>query len=607
MSKQTRFTALLLAACLLLNSVAFPAAAEGSLDSSQETTVPTEVTSVSTEETSAPTEETSAPTEETSAPTEETSAPTEETSAPTEPSLPQPIATGTVTCDSSVNIRSGPGTGYEVLDFAYDGQQVSIYEIVTTEEGDWGRIGEGRWICLTYVLLDGQEPTEETTAPTEETTDPTEESTDPTEESTDPTEETSDSTEETSDPTEETTDPTEESTDPTEESTDPTEETTDPLTELHAQLAAISVGIQYAEIVPQKMSLTWWAMNCGKMQVDLSLVAENMLAASPEGVVLSEDAIPQELLYQPENNILFLSSPKDLVYLSYVDPAEYQRMTLRFLPSQQENQGFYLIDPMDELQFSPLGSLEAPFRGKLIFQELTGPIQLDCPLFDALTDEVKIEDLILECRAEEPMEGGLLAKWVVHTYGGAEWDITLSAPEMEEDAVAILPPLVGSLGSECDVALELVNSSGLRVIGSGFLCTQMGTNAKFTVSGLSALPSVTGYAGNVGGLVGTMSSSAELTVLGDCLAVSSVTGSTNVGGLIGSAFDPVLSLPMVTGAESALVTGENAGGVIGSLTYSAGDHALSLSAGNLQINGRTNAGGLVGLLSNGAHCLCGRN
>ena len=626
MSKQTRFTALLLAACLLLNSVAFPAAAEGSLDSSQETTVPTEVTSVSTEETSAPTEETSAPTEETSAPTEETSAPTEETSAPTEetsapteetsapteetsapteetsaptePSLPQPIATGTVTCDSSVNIRSGPGTGYEVLDFAYDGQQVSIYEIVTTEEGDWGRIGEGRWICLTYVLLDGQEPTEETTAPTEETTDPTEESTDPTEESTDPTEETSDSTEETSDPTEETTDPTEESTDPTEESTDPTEETTDPLTELHAQLAAISVGIQYAEIVPQKMSLTWWAMNCGKMQVDLSLVAENMLAASPEGVVLSEDAIPQELLYQPENNTLFLSSPKDLVYLSYVDPVEYQRMTLRFLPSQQENRGFYLIDPMDELQFSPLGSLEAPFRGKLIFQELTGPIQLDCPLFDALTDEVKIEDLILECRAEEPMEGGLLAKWVVHTYGGAEWDITLSAPEMEEDAVAILPSLVGSLGSECDVALELTNGSGLRVIGSGFLCTQMGTNAKFTVSGLSALPSVTGYAGNVGGLVGTMSSSAELTVLGDCLAVSSVTGSTNVGGLIGSAFDPVLSLPMVTGAESALVTGENAGGVIGSLTYSAGDHALSLSAGNLQINGRANAGGLVGLLSN---------
>ena len=619
MSKQTRFTALLLAACLLLNSVAFPAAAEESLDSSQETTVPTEVTTVSTEETSAPTEETSAPTEETSAPTEETStpteessapteetsapteetsapteetsAPTEETSAPTEPSLPQPIATGTVTCDTSVYIRSGPGTGYEVLDSAYDGQQVSIYEIVTTEEGDWGRIGEGRWICLTYVLLGGQEPTEETTAPSEETTAPTEETTDPSEETSDPTEETTD-------PTEESTAPTEETSDPTEESTDPTEETTDPLTELHAQLAAISVGIQYAEIVPHQMSLTWWAMNCGKMQVDLSLVAENMLAASPEGVVLSEDAIPQELLYQPENNTLFLSSPKDLVYLSYVDPVEYQRMTLRFLPSQQENRGFYLIDPMDELQFSPIGSLEAPFRGKLIFQELTGPIQLDCPLFDALTDEVKIEDLILECRAEEPMEGGLLAKWVVHTYGGAEWDITLSAPEMEEDAVAILPPLVGSLGSECDVALELANSSGLRVIGSGFLCTQMGTNAKFTVSGLSALPSVTGYAGNVGGLVGSMNSGAELTVLGDCLAVSSVTGSTNVGGLIGSAFDPVLSLPMVTGAESALVTGENAGGVIGSLTYSAGDHALSLSAGNLQINGRTNAGGLVGLLSN---------
>lgn len=607
MSKHIRFTALLLAVSLLCNT-ALPAVAESSLDtvtvveetvsttettavSSQETTAPavetstpTEGTTAPTAETSAPTEETSAPTEETSAPTEETSVPTEETSAPTEPSVPQPIATGVVTCDSSVNIRSGPGTGYEVLDFAYDGQAVSIYEIVTTEEGDWGRIGEGRWICLAYVILDGQEPTEETTAPTEETSAPTEETSAPTEETTAPTEET--------------TAPTEETSAPTEETSAPTEETEDPLTKLQAQLASISVGIQFAEIVPQEMSLTWWAMNCGKMQVDLGLVAENMLAASPEGVILPEGSIPQELLYQPENSTLFLSSPKDLVYLSYVDPVEYQRMTLRFLPSQQENHGFYLIDPIDALQFSPLGSLEAPFRGKLIFHELTGPIQLDCPLFDALSDEVNIENLILECRAEEAMEGGLLAKWVAHTYGGAEWDITLSAPEMEHDAVAILPPLVGSLGSECDVSLVLTNHSGLRVIGSGFLCTQMGMNAKFTVAGLSALPSVTGYAGNVGGLVGTMSAGAELTVLGDCLAVSSVTGATNAGGIIGSAIDPVLSLPMVTGTESAQITAENAGGIIGSLTYSAGDRALALSARSMLVNGRANAGGLVGLLSN---------
>ena len=593
MSKHIRFTALLLAVSLLCNT-ALPAVAESSLDTVtvvEETVSTTEATAVSSQETTAPavetstpTEGTTAPTEETSVPTEETSVPTEETSAPTEPSVPQPIATGVVTCDSSVNIRSGPGTGYEVLDFAYDGQAVSIYEIVTTEEGDWGRIGEGRWICLTYVILDGQESTEETTAPTEETSAPTEETSAPTEE--------------TSAPTGETTAPTEETSAPTEETSAPTEETEDPLTKLQAQLASISVGIQFAEIVPQEMSLTWWAMNCGKMQVDLGLVAENMLAASPEGVILPEGSIPQELLYQPENSTLFLSSPKDLVYLSYVDPVEYQRMTLRFLPSQQENHGFYLIDPIDALQFSPLGSMEAPFRGKLIFHELTGPIQLDCPLFDALSDEVNIENLILECRAEEAMEGGLLAKWVAHTYGGAEWDITLSAPEMEHDAVAILPPLVGSLGSECDVSLVLTNHSGLRVIGSGFLCTQMGMNAKFTVAGLSALPSVTGYAGNVGGLVGTMSAGAELTVLGDCLAVSSVTGATNAGGIIGSAIDPVLSLPMVTGTESAQITAENAGGIIGSLTYSAGDRALALSARSMLVNGRANAGGLVGLLSN---------
>lgn len=620
MRKHFRFTALLLAVSLLCNTT-IPVMAEGSLDTStaveetnsateaaavpdQETPAPSEETAAPSEETSVPTEETTAATVEASSPAEETTAPMEETSEPTESTLPQPIAAGTVVCNSSVNIRSGPGTGYEILDSAYNGQRVSIYEIVSTQEGDWGRIGEGRWICLTYVTLDGQESTEQTTAPTEEITEPTEaettptvESTTPAEEITDPSEESSAPTEETTDPSEESSVPTEETTDPSEESSEPTEETTDPLTELEAQLAAISLSIQFAEVVPEEMSLTWWAMNCGKLQTDLHLVAENMLAASPEGVELSENAIPQELLYQPENSTLYISSAKDLISLSYVAPSEYQQMTLIFLPTQQENQGFYLIDPIDELRFSPLGSLEAPFRGKLVFHEQTGPIQLDCPLFDALSDEVEIEGLILECRAEEVMEGGLLAKWIAHTYGGAEWDITLSAPEMVEDAVAYLPSLVGGLSTESDITLTLTNESGLRVIGSGLLCAQMGMNARLAVSGLSVLPTVTGYGENTGGLVGQMQAGSTLLVSGESLVLSQVTGSQNVGGIVGTADNPNLSLPAILGAEGAVICGQNVGALAGNLTLTAGEYAITQNASGLTLNGSTNTGGLFGLLT----------
>lgn len=388
MGKHIRLTALLLAVSLLLNTAALPVTAEGSVAftlASGEESVPTTEPTVSAIETTAPsteaTEETNASaadaTEESTAPTSERSAPTEETgepvlatgtvvcdtsvdirkgpgtdfeaidtaidgqeveifefytaegtedtedtentewarigmdrwicltfvlldeeepteaaepSAPTEEIEETALATGIVVCNTCVNIRKGPGTGFEVVDVAYNGQEVEIFEFCTiegTENTEWGRIGVDRWICLTYVILNGQAPTD----PTEESseaTDPTEESTevtDPTEESTestDPTEESS----EASDPTEESseaTDPTEESseaTDPTEESseaTDPTEEsseTTEPTEENPGTMPVSGTSVSALNLddvrnrvpEPQKMSLYWWAVVCGKIK-----------------------------------------------------------------------------------------------------------------------------------------------------------------------------------------------------------------------------------------------------------------------------------------------------------------------------------------------------
>ena len=61
---------------------------------------------------------------------------------------------GTVT-GNNVNIRTGPGTQYNAVDRYSSGTKVKVYEQQTTGSLRWGRIGNGRWICLAYVDLDG--------------------------------------------------------------------------------------------------------------------------------------------------------------------------------------------------------------------------------------------------------------------------------------------------------------------------------------------------------------------------------------------------------------------------------------------------------------------
>ena len=64
------------------------------------------------------------------------------------------VSTGTVVCNTGVRVRSGAGTNYSVVGSAYNGQRVSIYETVNVNGVFWGRIGDNRWICLSYVKLD---------------------------------------------------------------------------------------------------------------------------------------------------------------------------------------------------------------------------------------------------------------------------------------------------------------------------------------------------------------------------------------------------------------------------------------------------------------------
>jgi len=75
--------------------------------------------------------------------------------------LPRP---GEVT-GQGVNVRSGPGTNYEVQYQKFKGDPVVIYEIVENGSLTWGRLEDGNWICLTYVAwveepVDPSEPSD---------------------------------------------------------------------------------------------------------------------------------------------------------------------------------------------------------------------------------------------------------------------------------------------------------------------------------------------------------------------------------------------------------------------------------------------------------------
>ena len=73
-------------------------------------------------------------------------------------SAPQPTPTyktGTVRVNSSLNVRSGPSTGYGVVGSLHNGDNVTIYE----EENGWYKIGDSRWVSAQYVVVGGSTPT----------------------------------------------------------------------------------------------------------------------------------------------------------------------------------------------------------------------------------------------------------------------------------------------------------------------------------------------------------------------------------------------------------------------------------------------------------------
>lgn len=78
---------------------------------------------------------------------------------PTPEPTPTPsYKTGTVKVNTSLNVRSGPGTGYSVVGSLHNGDSVTIYD----ESNGWYKIGDGRWVTSQYVVVSGSTPTPST-------------------------------------------------------------------------------------------------------------------------------------------------------------------------------------------------------------------------------------------------------------------------------------------------------------------------------------------------------------------------------------------------------------------------------------------------------------
>lgn len=82
------------------------------------------------------------------------------TNQPEKPAQPE-TRTGTVKVNDVLRVRSGPSTGYSVVDRLKNGTRVTILEQKTAGSMVWGRIDKG-WVSMDYIVLDEKQETEVT-------------------------------------------------------------------------------------------------------------------------------------------------------------------------------------------------------------------------------------------------------------------------------------------------------------------------------------------------------------------------------------------------------------------------------------------------------------
>lgn len=116
-----------------------------------------------------PAEQAPATTEPTTAPTEATTAPaTQPTTEPTAPAETKPAGQGkyegSVSSSTALNVRAGAGTTFPTVGMLNPGTKVTILEQSSADGLKWGRIGDSRWVCMSYITITGEAAAESSEA-----------------------------------------------------------------------------------------------------------------------------------------------------------------------------------------------------------------------------------------------------------------------------------------------------------------------------------------------------------------------------------------------------------------------------------------------------------
>lgn len=378
--------------------------------------------------------------------------------------------------------------------------------------------------------------------------------------------------------------------------------------------------------------------------------------------ILSYIDSPSQLTTVAEINI---TSGTDLILLSYVDPSAYQNCVLKFVNNQQGFDTSGTLNHNGKVySFVGLGSESYPFQGTVQFDSLSkdSPITLEHSLFNNLSTKTKfvyISDGVsypanIKLINGDSLNTALLANKVINGETDANWEITISSPT--KGTVTSNPPIIGTIETGCNILLAvddnsvlydfdsnpIVAVSKLPVNGTdnvGLICgalngtltiSSLKINAREVTDDTKKTINVESKNGNAGVLVGIMGTSAALTVSsGISLNFGTIIGNSNAGGIVGSTEAgasitvpdfSVNSIEAKTGNAGGIageatdlkisnlptisnitITGNNAGGLFGSYTYTGMNDALNAVANNIiniTINGKSNAGGIFGVLIN---------
>lgn len=179
---------------------------------------------------------------------------------------------------------------------------------------------------------------------------------------------------------------------------------------------------------------------------------------------------------------------------------------------------------------------------------------------------------------------------------GSGAELTVQVPELNVESVSAANGNAGGLvGKMCGGATLTVAPVTVTDSESGSPAT---SPAALSVNNVTATST-----GNAGGLVGEMDNGAVLNVNAS-LSIGGTISATvdSAGGLAGKAQDVVFTNVPVPG--SGTITGANAGGLIGSYTYSGVPGVLdsvSQSISDITVSGSSNAGGVFGVLNIGGN------